>query len=423
MNKLTHITASLIISSLLFGIFFPFSLVQADNEILEVEFENRPLFKESNLFPGSQVTRWVEVTNNSSYPGTIFSHAKHTKECLEEYDCITRALNLEITGNDKKWQGGFLEFFESLSDSPADLGTLEAGESVTLEYTLKMDRESGNKFQDQTTEFDLFLGLELDKGTEGEQQILASDSDDRRIITEIETEAANDRPSNDAPEDIIEDLGPARVIEADPEAGTAELHWTTKQPTSSRIMYGAVDEGSYQLNSNDPPSFGYPQYGSPASEPATDHTALLSDLEPGTDYYYRLTAQSWPMMFSPEYTFTMPAEDPAEPRDPDITLTDTEPGDQLPPTEEETPAEQPVNDEDPADPVEPAEEPSEEEPESEDPEADPDDRTLASSLAAAVGQLPFGWLLPLSILFILILILLYYLRRRSEKTYLGDSSG
>jgi len=83
---------------------------------------------------------------------------------------------------------------------------------------------------------------------------------------------------------------------------TTTISWSTPLFSTSRVIYSSEDE-SHNYKPDNPPNYGYAHSTEETSAKATGHKVTLTDLSPGTTYYYRCISASSPEVISQEYSF------------------------------------------------------------------------------------------------------------------------
>ena len=144
---------SILISVLGFG-----NIVRAQPDDLVVEFEQEPLFSETNLGPGESVTRWIKITNNSDSAQRIAIKADNIQECSGT-DCLSDILEILIKeGTVELYKKSLTQFY---SEGEVFLSNLDSGSSTQYDIVVNFSEISGDAYQDKTTGFDLIIGFQL----------------------------------------------------------------------------------------------------------------------------------------------------------------------------------------------------------------------------------------------------------------------
>ena len=137
---------------------FPFgNIVMANDEDLIVEFEQKPLFNETNLSPGNSVTRWIKVTNNSDEDKGIAIKADNIQKCSEE-KCLSDMLDIVIKEGKTEFYNDTLTQFYNKGE--VSLSNLDSGNNTQYDITVTFNEIAENKYQDKSTGFDLVIGFQ-----------------------------------------------------------------------------------------------------------------------------------------------------------------------------------------------------------------------------------------------------------------------
>jgi hypothetical protein len=315
----------LITSIAVFGFWFlPSTFAQAAN--LEVQFEQSPLFSETNFLPGQSVSRWVKVTNNSgqsqriateaiNYPGFISGTPR--PHSIPSSD-LSRALSIVIrekAGRDlyggstsQKYLYDFYQNGETyLSDIPDGRGGIKEYE---FEITFPFEKE--NEWQGATTTFDILIGFQGVGGL---------------VI-----------PGGGV------GLPPGLTIQYEREfyigTTTVTITWTTSYFSTSQVIYDVLP-GKFNLNAG-PPNYGYTyskEGDDSGLEKVTAHSVTITGLTYGTTYYYRTVSHA-SLAISQERSFTTLGAKVKEKVEEEIKEEITPPGEKIPPAEAIPPEEE-----------------------------------------------------------------------------------
>jgi protein-S-isoprenylcysteine O-methyltransferase Ste14 len=279
MNKSNII---LIISVVILGpAFLLISSANAQVQNLIVEFEKTPLFEETNFLPGDSVTRWVRVTNNSTITQRIATEAIN----VADPNRLGDVLNLEIKqGGITLYKDAFSKFFSAGEVFLSEL----AGNGTQTQYDFIVTFYSGaqNPFQGKTLTFDILIGFQGEEGG---------------LLPGAGGGAGGFLP----PALTIRDES-VRVTGIGETSVT--ITWLTSYFSTSQVIYATEGE-PHTLDLTDnigtPPKYGYahttPEYD--ISPKVTAHSVTITDLRPGTTYYYRTVSHA-SLAISREYSFT-----------------------------------------------------------------------------------------------------------------------
>jgi len=260
----------------------PASLAQTDN--LVVEFENAPLFKESNLLPGHAVTRWIKVTNNSPDVQKIITQAVN----VSDPDKFSTQFDLVIKEGAKVLYSDTLANF--FKGAEIVLSDLASGANTQYDYSITFKPSAGNDYQGKSLSFDIDIGFQ------GEG---ASDGGGGGALSSLGGGGGGYVQGLTILEDSI------RVINITPTSVT--IIWTTTQFSTSQVVFGKNGE-KHTLNLNDnsgsPPKYGYEHtsFEIDVTNKVTGHSLTLTGLDPGSVYYFRVISRS-PLTISMEHSF------------------------------------------------------------------------------------------------------------------------
>lgn len=281
---------------------------------LVIEFEQDPLFSESNFLPGSEVIRWVEVTNNSAEPQSIAAEAINFPgfPYIEDVptDDLSRVLMIEIEENSANLFSGTL--FDFYQNGETYLSDVPAGEAKIYDFIISFPINESD-YQEKTTGFDIIVGTQGEgKGGGGTGP---SDTGGG-----TEGDGGNEGGGGAV---VKPALTIKKTVIATPATTSALITWTTSYPSTSYVIYAAPDE-AHTLNLSDntgtPPKYGYP-HATPEYDinpKVMNHSVTIAGLVPGVEYHFRAVSHA-SLAVSKQYTFT--------------TLTETNlPGDPTGPT-------------------------------------------------------------------------------------------
>jgi len=268
-TKLITITLVSLVAVLAMVPFFTaqayFSGTETSPNSLIVEFEKTPLFDEVNFLPGQGVSRLVKVTNNSGQPQRIATEAIN----VSDPNRLGDVLNLEIKeGGITRYNDTFSKFFTAGEIYLSDLGS---GEQIQYDFIVTFYSGAGNPFQGKSLGFDILIGFQ---GGEG-----------------------GFLPGADG------GLPPGLTIQDESirTTGISEtgvtITWLTSYMSTSQVIYAAEGEPhtlDLTDNTGTPPKYGYahttPEYD--VSSRVAVHSVTISDLTPGTTYYYRAVSHA-----------------------------------------------------------------------------------------------------------------------------------
>lgn len=117
-----------------------------------------------------------------------------------------------------------------------------------------------------------------------------------------------------------------RITQFSSQEHCAAIQWDTSMPAATKVIYAKVGEAPLNVDSTAEPHFWYPHGTTQNNSGMGFHTAILTDLEPGERYSYRIVNRSHPSaipQISGEMFFTMPTVQQRVAVVPPITLTVT----------------------------------------------------------------------------------------------------
>jgi hypothetical protein len=283
-SKIILITSIAVIGAGIFAV--PETSAQPAN--LDIQFEQTPLFNETNILPGDTVSRWVKATNNSGYNMPIATQAIN----VSDPDNLGSKLSLVIKeGTDVLYTGTLADFLAAgevyLSNLAGD------GSQTQYDFTVDFDPLTDNPYQEKRVGFDIQIGFQGDLPTPPAGQTygtMGGGAGGNSLLIYDET---------------ILDRGD----------DFATITWKTKvaltdfpYAASSQVIYSAAGE-SHVLDLNDnmgtPPLYGY-AHTTPETDTApkvVDHSVTITGLTPGTTYFFRCVSRG-SLAISAELTFT-----------------------------------------------------------------------------------------------------------------------
>ena len=292
---------------LVFVIFLlPFSVFAAN---LEVAFEKKPLFSESDFLPGDAVVRTVTVINHSTTTQNI----------------ITEAINVEDAGGlgaelDLTIKKGTVELFndtlsEFLRHGAVALSPLAEEASTTYTFFVAFNEDAGNGLQGASLGFDLCVGFEGGNRNCGNTAI-GSEQDTNNGNPPIGGGGSGGTvPGTDSggggfvadpqPPGSLAITGIQAYAPIDLGPGVVRIVWDTNYLSTSQVVYGLASLGPYSIDINDP-NFGYPFATVKDINKVDHHVVDITGLAAGETYLYRVVSTASPPTVSFERSFTVP---------------------------------------------------------------------------------------------------------------------
>lgn len=250
-------------------------------EELVVDFEATPLFDEANFLPGNDVTRSVDVTNNSDSDQDIVVEAINVSDPNDFGDVLN--LLIEEDG-DELFNDSLLEFFDSGEVSLSELSG--NGEDTTYDFTVYFDDESEDSYQEKSLGFDILIGFQ---GGESEPSGGGGGGG----------EGGGGGGGGPIPGLTITNEASEVVI---PGYTTALITWQTNYFSTSQVIYGTTP-GQFDFSAG-PPNYGYEFSTVEDPTKVTFHEVTLTGLIPETTYYWRAVSHASPATISYEGTFS-----------------------------------------------------------------------------------------------------------------------
>ncbi|MBI4049806.1 MAG: fibronectin type III domain-containing protein [Candidatus Doudnabacteria bacterium] len=246
----------------------------ADESDLVVEFEDTPLFSESDFKPGDSIIKFIKVTNNTGDTQPI------AIEAINQSDPDEMASSMDILikeGSSTRFSNTLEKFFEGGETLLSDL----AGGGTLTQYdvTVSFNSSAGNDLQGKALGFDLIVGFQGAESGGG---------------------GGGGGGGGPLPPGltILEDT----VTATDVGQTSVTIIWTTSYSSTSQVVYAADGEGyAFELT---PPNYGYPHATADDSTFVTNHSVTITGLTPGTTYHYRVISHASPATISFEHAFT-----------------------------------------------------------------------------------------------------------------------
>lgn len=270
--------------------------VWAAPDDLEVEFQATPLFNEANFLPGSEVSRWTKVKNNTPVSKPIIVETINESDPEELADVFE--IGIYESGIQRYATTTLADFFDAGEVSLSDL----AGEGVQTQYDFLVRFVPGanDSYQEKSLGFDILIGFKgQDEG-----------GDDGTFETNLPNGGGGGGGGSGGGGGegggILSGMviqNEAAVIVTDT---TATIQWNTSFSATSRVVYGTIPG---VFNFGLPPNYGYDfstdEFNTPANpNGVTFHTVIVTGLAPSTTYYFRTISHASPDTISKEVSFT-----------------------------------------------------------------------------------------------------------------------
>ena len=258
---------------------------------LEVDFEATPLFNEANFLPGSEISRWAKVKNNTPDSKPIIV------EAINESDPDGLADVFEIG----IYENGVLRYATTtltafFGAGEVSLSDLTGGSTQTqYDFLVRFVPGTDNSYQEKSLGFDILIGFKGDEGGGGEESGGGSGGG-----------GGEGGGGGGGGGGGIQGLVINNERDGSVEDSTATITWLTSVLSTSRVIY---DTAAGTFNFSISPNYGYafstPEFDTPASiSGVTFHSVVLTGLLPGTTYYYRTISHASPDTVSFERSFT-----------------------------------------------------------------------------------------------------------------------
>lgn len=299
MNK--ALKTILIVSAVLFIDFGLIRSVQANSDLVVQVCKNlddsstcqtlsesnqSPLFNEGNFLPGDSVSRWLKVSNYSGEDQEVgIKVTGNSSNCPTAAGTLSDVLQLTIKENSNElYKDSFSNFY---SAGELYLSRIENGATNVYEFSAVFLPEAGDNYQGCVTQFNFqvgFWGESIGREVEPGENLgsNAGGGGGGVFIAGLKIENENASPVTN---------------------NSATITWITNKPATSRVIYASEYE-SYSFDWTKPPNYGYPHSTEEDSVRKTGHSVIISNLEPGTTYYFRCVSHASPDTVSAEHSFT-----------------------------------------------------------------------------------------------------------------------
>jgi hypothetical protein len=248
------------------------------------------IFNEANFLPGSGVTRFIKVTNNSGQSQRI------AIEAINENDGDNLASQMSLVikqGGTTIFNNTLKKFFDQGATYLSDLSN---GASTVYDLTVTFNSDANNNYQAKLLGFDILVGFE---GTEGGTTPLNPGEGSGGTISGT---SAGGGGGGGAPSGLTIQ-GEANFCISDTDT---IIMWGTSYNSTSRVVYG-TKSGVFDLTK---PNYGY-EFSTleinntpPISvNGVTGHMVNIIGLTPNTKYYYKVISHASPDTVGGEFSF------------------------------------------------------------------------------------------------------------------------
>ena len=270
-----------------------------ESQGMYVLLAGNPIFDVSNFLPGDTEIEKIKVTNNRPEAQTVGLKVDDgfDRGCVDigggEF-CLADELILTVAeiGGGPAFSGSLTDFYNAGEIAIVDL--TESGgskDSAEFNFSVHFNEAAGEKeYQEATTMFDLKIGF-LSKETvsdEGGGSYTGGGGGYISLSGGVKNIIINGSP-------ILTDTDATINCETEDFTGGGIL-------SQCRVIY---DTNSHSSLTEGPPNYGYASSTGPTPLPKDfEHEIDLLDLQPDTDYYYRVVCWASPSKVSTEYVFT-----------------------------------------------------------------------------------------------------------------------
>ena len=294
MKKTTKILIQIIIAT---AMFFGFTdLTFAANPPLEVSWGSTPLFVVTDFAPSQSSEATITIKNNDAKTRGAYI------EAVSVYDDndLANQMKFEIfEGSNTEYLKSYESFKTFLDAGPVQLANLTAGEEKI--YTLKVTFLSGadDTYQGKNLKFDICVGFSGGEET-CTKEVVVSDS-------ESDTSSGNGGGSSGGTRHLMITKEEAPDVDLDENeiSGTVVIEWDTNIPSTSQVVYRRSTD-NVTLNTDILPGLGYPFSTDEIMNKTLHHQVLITGLNPGVTYYYRVVSRASPPTIGYEKSFAVP---------------------------------------------------------------------------------------------------------------------
>lgn len=251
-------------------------------DILDINFEQQPLFSNANILPGDEIIRYVEVRNKDSENSyTIATKADN----VTNSDGLGDVMYLTIFNHDTNeiyYENILTDFFNAGVVELSDLGP---GETIKYDYKIYFQNTAGNAYQNKTLGFDIVVG----------------DGNSESVGGEIGGGTGGGGYSHHnlmISNEYVSSLGDTY----------ATITWHTSDSATSnplaatsRVIYDTVSHPD--LTGQSGPNYSYAFSTAEDATMVVDHSVTITGLIPDTVYYFRSVSHASPDIVGGELSF------------------------------------------------------------------------------------------------------------------------
>lgn len=254
---------------------------------LTAVFNPNPLFSENNFLPGDVKQASVTINNNFPENQEVYIEAVNVKND----DGLADQIRIKILENSSVIYNENFEDF--LNAGPVPLSSISAGGSKTYKLEAVLLENSQNDYQGKTLGFDICVGFA------GGNSNCTNDI----VISQENNSGGGSSGSGSGGTHLV--IYNERNDAPIPQTTSITIRWETNKPATSQVIYGLAEK-NYVLDLN-LPNFGYDFATEENLTKIINHEVVLSGLEIGKTYKYRVVSRASPATVSYEHEFTVPS--------------------------------------------------------------------------------------------------------------------
>jgi hypothetical protein len=258
-----------------------------------------PLFNVDGFAPGDTREAKITIGNNTGKSQGAYIEAVS----VYNDDNLASQMRLEFFEGESNTAYPIFNFDEFLVAGPVQLSTIPNG--VTKIYRLKVTflEGAGNDYQGKTLGFDICIGFAGGNETCTKEIVINEEEGNINING---SSGSGSGSSGGHHLIITKEEKPITYLNNNQVSGTAVLSWDTNIPSTSQVIYRLASDNSYSLDLGNLPGLGYPFYSNEIMTKDTHHSVLITGLNPGATYVYRVVSRASPPTISYEHEFIVP---------------------------------------------------------------------------------------------------------------------